>query len=389
MHLFIDASNIRRGGGLIHLREVLGSGAFVRHGFKKITLWAPLTTIAGIQDHPALAKKAHGLIDAGRFQGEIFRLWILERELDKTGADILWVPGGNYRGKFRPYVCMLRNLLPFELRECDRYKYSAYWLRLKYLKISQKKSFHNASGVICLSNHSRKLLKNQIGMRDADSIVIPHGLDQFFFLPPRPQKLISDYSIENPYRIFYNSPINLYKHQDKLLIAVFRLIKMGYPLRLELAGMELPSARRKMNRIIHSMAVPYKWVRFHGEVTHARIKELTQSADMGVALSTCEAFGMFMLEAMAAGLPMICSGKSSLKELNDGIYPVVDPESVDAVSSALQRLIDSPSMREQVAKQGFYKARKFSWGETAENTFKYLCKFYNKKKNNDIKKYKK
>jgi glycosyltransferase involved in cell wall biosynthesis len=84
--------------------------------------------------------------------------------------------------------------------------------------------------------------------------------------------------------------------------------------------------------------------------------------------SLYEGFGFPPLEAMASGVPVVCSNASSLPEVVGNAALTIPPEDVEAWSDALVRLADSESQRATLANGGLQQASRFSWTRTAEQT---------------------
>ena len=91
------------------------------------------------------------------------------------------------------------------------------------------------------------------------------------------------------------------------------------------------------------------------------------------ALALCypslyEGFGLPVVEAMACGAPVLTSCGSSLDEVADGAALVVDPYDVQQIATAMKRLIEDESLREQLREKGYRRSAKLSWQRTAELT---------------------
>lgn len=371
MNLFIDASNLRRGGGVTHLEEVLKTRAYEEYGIKQITIWAPEKTLDRIGDLPRLERRSHRLIDAGRWQGVQFRKRHLDKLVD-AGTDLLWAPGGTYLGRFRPYVTMLRNFLPFDKPERDRFKYSRDWVRLMYLRRAQAKSFEPADGLIHISQKAHDVLNGLLDLRNVRQTVIHHGLSERFLMAPRKQAPFEAFTPERPVRLLYVSHINHYKHQDKLVEAVARVRAKGIPVELNLVGPALPRAKPKFDAACARFDPEKIWVRWHGEVPYAEVQRFYHEADVCAFMSTCETFGNILLEGMASGLPTLTSNRGALPEVAGGACEEVDPENIAAAAAGLERLIRDCDLRERRARAAYERAKTFTWDRCANATFEFL-----------------
>jgi glycosyltransferase involved in cell wall biosynthesis len=82
-----------------------------------------------------------------------------------------------------------------------------------------------------------------------------------------------------------------------------------------------------------------------------------------------EGFGMPVLDAMAAGVPVLTSTRSALPEVAGNAAMLADPEDTDALAHALQLLTGSIDLREEYRRKGVERAGEFSWGKTIESTW--------------------
>lgn len=371
MNLVIDGSNIRKGGGVTHLEEVLRAADFARHGFTRVDLWAPGSTLDRIGELPLLHRHRHPLIERGGRHAHWFRKHTLDKLLNPS-TDLLWAPGGICISNFRPFVTMVQNFLPFESEERDRFKFSLAWLRYLYLGYTQAKSFQLATGLIHISQKTAEVINAKIELPGVRQTTIHHGLHPRFHCEPRPQREFSEFSAEKPVRLLYVSPINHYKHQDKLVRALALVRAKGIPVRVDLVGPAFPAAKHRYDRVIAECQAD-SWVHWHNEVPYAEVQNYYRNADIYTCLSSCETFGMVLLEGMASGLPVLCSNKSALPEINGGSCPEVDPEDVEAVATALEQMIRDKALREKCAWAAYERAKTFSWEKCADATFSFLA----------------
>jgi glycosyltransferase involved in cell wall biosynthesis len=82
-----------------------------------------------------------------------------------------------------------------------------------------------------------------------------------------------------------------------------------------------------------------------------------------------EGFGMPLLEAMAAGVPIVTSAASALPEVAGDAALLVDPRDTDALAQALVRLSEDEELRRSLIRMGEARVRKFSWENAVRQTW--------------------
>jgi glycosyltransferase involved in cell wall biosynthesis len=368
----IDAANLRRGGGVTHLIELLGSAQPTDFGINRVVVWGGQPTLKALADRSWLEKRNQPALDKGLFQRSFWQRYRLSQAARDAGCDVLFVPGGSFAGNFHPVVTMSRNMLPFECRELKRFGWSLLTLKLLVLRSTQSRSYRYADGLIFLTDYARQTVLGVTGALRAKTSTIPHGLNPRFNQVPRPQRDITDYDEVNPYRVLYVSIIDQYKHQWKVVEAIAALRQEGFPVVLDLVGPAYPPALKRLNQSIDRFDIDRSWVRYHGAIPFSDLHLRYAQADLGLFASSCENMPNILLETMASGLPIACSNRGPMPEVLgfDGVY--FDPEKSADIARAVCVLIESPQLRAKLAAASYQRSLHYSWERCATETFSFL-----------------
>jgi len=373
----IDASNIRSGGGLVHLKELINSFDIDKFAIQKIVIWSCKNTLNEIDDNTWLKKCYDPFLEHNYFVRFLWQYTKLNKQISKESCDMLFVPGGSNFTKFNPIVTMSQNLLPFELKELFRYGFSYLTLKFCLLRLSQSISFKNANGVIFLTDYAKNSVKKVVNQFKGSNVVIPHGISKKFFLRPRPQIEINNYAFDNPFQLLYVSPVEPYKHHFQVIDAVVKLRCEEMPIELRLIGSANISMLKKLRKKMYDADPKKKFIHYYGFTPHENLPLLYSSANIFIFASSCENMPITMMEGMASGVPIACSNLGPMpKILSDGgVY--FDPENSDSIAFAIRKLIKSPKLREKISQSAFQKAHQYSWTNCANETFKFFLHVVN------------
>jgi glycosyltransferase involved in cell wall biosynthesis len=373
MIIGIDASNIRAGGGITHLSELLYVAEPEKHGVEKVIVWGNKNLIKLLPEKSWLQCMHEPLLDKNYFFRIYWQIFKLSK-LAKKYCDALFIPGGTYLGKFKPYVTICQNMLPFDFRETCRYFPRLRFFKFLLLRYLQTRTFKRANGLIVLSDYIKEPLNKFLKKSSTQITAIPHGINNIFFQDNKTQKNINEYNKEKPFRFSYISTVDYYKHQWHVINAVTKLRQSGFPVSLDIVGAAYPPALKKMQRNIKKIDDNEKFINYIGGVEYDQLPQYYANADAFIFASSCETFGNILLEAMSAGLPIACSNKSVMPEIlqDAGIY--FDPENPIDISQALVELVDNKELRKNVAQKAQEYAKKYSWQKCADQTFEFLAK---------------
>ena len=106
-----------------------------------------------------------------------------------------------------------------------------------------------------------------------------------------------------------------------------------------------------------------------GYVSAAELAAWYRKAMIFAFPSLDEGFGMPVLEAMAAGTPVIASNRSALPEVAGDAALLVDPENTAALASALRDLTENEELRRSLSERGICRARSFTWKNAVRETW--------------------
>ena len=109
-----------------------------------------------------------------------------------------------------------------------------------------------------------------------------------------------------------------------------------------------------------------------GGMAKERVAQLMAAADLFVLPSKLESFGLSLLEASAAGVPVVCSNAGGVPEVfQDGFNALLYTAGDDgAMAEAMIRLIQDSELAKKIGANALETARRFTWEVAAERTLR-------------------
>jgi glycosyltransferase involved in cell wall biosynthesis len=348
---------------------------------------------------------AKNLIDAlARTEGDPLELFILAQDDDAEmdfgqypNVNMLWVPARWFR--ILPLRFMLEQLgLPFLLlRHRINVLHSLHYafplvsfaakrvvtfhdmtfftmpevherIKVLYFRFFMRASAHLPDGVIFVSHSALADFTARLGIARGGTFVIPHGKSASF----HPEISLGDledirgrYGIRGRF-ILYVGTIEPRKNLPRLIKAFSSIAVTDPEIQLVLAG-KIGWMADELTREIERLKLSSRVV-FTGFIPEAVKPVLLAACTLFVYPSLYEGFGLPALEAIACGTPTVTSDLSALPEVVGDAALLVDPHRPEALAAAMQALLSSPSLREELKRRGPIQAAKFTWEHTAELT---------------------
>lgn len=152
-----------------------------------------------------------------------------------------------------------------------------------------------------------------------------------------------------------------------LLRAVARLIPRWPELLLDVVGENRTHPYRDFALLAKELELTGH-VRFTGFVSEAALADRYAAADVAVALSEYEGFGMPALEALARGVPLVAADRPALNEVAGEASLLVEPRDPGAIADAISHVLADTELRRSLVARGRAHAARYSWPETARKT---------------------
>lgn len=217
-----------------------------------------------------------------------------------------------------------------------------------------------ADRLIAISENSKRDAARLLGL-DADRIeVIYPGVPEVYFdAQARPSG--------QPY-VLYLGTIEPRKNVDTLLDA-WSSFRFRGDFDLVIAGAGGWAADKTLARLKSRPA----GVRFLGYVREDELPGLVAGASAFVYPSLYEGFGFPVAQAMAAGVPVITSNSSCLPEITAGAALLVDPKSAEDIRAAMEKLLTSPTLQQELRTAGVARAQaEYRWENCASKSLEFF-----------------
>jgi glycosyltransferase involved in cell wall biosynthesis len=372
LRVLINALSARLGGGQTYVMNLL---TFLpEEAAVEIFVLAPdslqiPTNRANVRRIPVRWPVSNPLVRAA---WEMLRLPKLLKHLN---ADVLYSPGGIIGARV-PKNCrsvtMFRNMLPFDPVQSRRYPLGYMRVRHWMLKRVLLKSMKEADLVIFLSEYGKRVIERHAGGPLKRTVTISHGVNPVFRSVENSKSPRSAWLPPGDY-LLYVSNVDFYKSQLEVVRAYAKL-KQRRECRekLVLVGTESPEYGRMVHAEIGRLGLKNDIV-VKGQVPHTEMPALYQHAVLNIFASQCENCPNILLEAMAAGRPVIVSNRPPMPEFAGNAALYFDPASPSDLAEKLATVLDNPAYLGELATKAREQSLLYDWQSTARDTWNVLA----------------
>lgn len=293
-------------------------------------------------------------------------------ELWKDRPDVLWMPMHNaplLRPKKMKTVVTIHDLA---------FKYfPEHFPKKDLLKINLLTSLavKNADGIIAISGSSKKdILKFYPGTQIDKIKVIYHGFDPEVFQKERDLEkeieIKKRLNIRGKY-LLYTGAIQPRKNLE-VFIEAFNRLKTGQnsDLSLVLAGEKAWLSEKTVRKAQESSFSTD--IIMPGKLKFDDLGHLFRGASVFIFPSLYEGFGIPILEAMAAKVPVICAQNSSLPEVAGEAALYFNSGDAEDLAQKINSVLKDETWRTAMIAKGLEQIKKFSWEKCARETLEYL-----------------
>jgi glycosyltransferase involved in cell wall biosynthesis len=104
---------------------------------------------------------------------------------------------------------------------------------------------------------------------------------------------------------------------------------------------------------------------FTGRISQQELYGIFGSALALAFVPFFEGFGIPILEAMSAGIPVICSTATSMPEVGGNAVLYVEPKNIKQIAEAMKKIASDSNLRNELVEKGLKQKMNFSWDKTA------------------------
>jgi glycosyltransferase involved in cell wall biosynthesis len=225
-----------------------------------------------------------------------------------------------------------------------------------------------ADAIVAVSEVTRRHVMKYLAVPPDRVATVYSGVDDVFRRPlpqSRRDEIRRKYSLPERF-LLYAGAIYPPKNFTRLVQAYARVgPERGIP--LVVAGGENRFLSEGELRQPEALGIA-EWVRWPGWIEQEELAGFYAMAEALLLPSIFESCGLPVLEAMAAGCPVVTADRYGTKELAEGAAVLVEPESVESIADGIRRALEDTTLRAELIAAGRVRSRDFTWRRCAKET---------------------
>ncbi len=248
------------------------------------------------------------------------------------------------------FTCFAKGYLP----------YAKLGPKFLLMNLAARKALKHAAANVFISNHVRDAAERMVPESAARNHVVYYGLSETYSRLAR--ELVRKPAATH--RLCAMQYPEGYKDNESLLAAFATLVRQSpnADWQLDIAGWGDWSAWK---RRVAQLGLSNR-VNFLGFVNGKQVIGLLRASDCLIYPSVFEGFGLPVIEAMAAGCPVVAVRGTAIPEIAGGAAMLVPARSPNEIAKSVMRLYREPGLRERMIEHGQRSARQFAWTRAAQ-----------------------
>ena len=325
MLIFIDASRVHpNGGAMLQLQYLAKFRGEALDGRSKLVIFANDLIVSNLKEkyENCIFKNTQGKF--------VFWIWF---------QFYCWFKRPNIVLNFGPnfflcvkYITIMHSQLPFDLKMYRRY--SLYKrIRLFIQLLTTYLNFTLAHKIIVLSQNSKNTLE-KFFISEKKLELIPHGVEVGVVINSENQRKFEDF------RFICVSPILEYKNHDYLIRTFDQLRKLGYTnFSVHFIGELVPYSKKIIN-LMNSLDPNREFLHHIQPEGRLSVLDFASKCSMAIYGSSCESFGIILVELMLMKIPILANDYSTTREIlkDGGLYFNVNDQ--DSLVCLIREVLD-------------------------------------------------
>jgi len=237
---------------------------------------------------------------------------------------------------------------------------------LFFLKTLIPRSIRRADKIITVSESEKKNIIDFYGLSPEKVACAPNGVDferfSRAYSAEEKENVRKKYTLPEKFLLY----IGTLQPRKNIPVAIEALKDLDMPLVL-VGNQKATNFDKKIDDSIGKYNLQ-KSVIFPGWIDEEDKSALLQMATCFIFPSLYEGFGIPVIEAMAAGTPVICADIPVLHEIGSGAALFCDPKNSKDFAEKIHSVLSDENLRHNLIEKGIKVAKKYTWQKTAEKT---------------------